>query len=99
MARKRTPRQQLVDLYDQMLMEYLQNAYSTHCTAGKREVEAAYKALQADYKECMRKFREKLDDVIFPLEEEIDQVLAEAKQRWQELRNEEGGEKWDVLTR
>ena len=73
MARKRTPRQQLVDLYDQMLMEYLQNAYSTHCTAGKREVEAAYKALQADYKECMRRFIEKLNEVTDPLEDKIDE--------------------------
>ena len=74
MARKRTPRQQLVDMYDQMLMEYLQRAYVVHCTASKRECDTAQQALTKDYQECMRRFRKKLDEVIDPLEEKVEEL-------------------------
>jgi len=73
MVRKKTPKQQLVDLYDEMLKYYLRRFYTTHCTDSKRVQDAAQAAMEGDYKERTRLFREKLDEVIYPLEEEIDQ--------------------------
>ena len=77
MARKKTPKQQLVALYEMMLKEYLQKMYVVHCTASAQVYDAANKALQEDYKERMRLFNEKLDAITNPLEERIESLKWE----------------------
>jgi hypothetical protein len=86
MVRKRTPTQQLVDLYKKVIKENLQNQYVVHCTDGKRVREASQRALDEEYRNALKMFTTTLDEVIDPLKEEIE----EQENRIEELR-------WDVM--
>ena len=63
MSRKKAPKQLLLDLYRKELAYHLQNKYTTHCTDGKRVVEAAQQAMSEEYKEGIEHFIEILDTV------------------------------------
>jgi len=63
MSRKKAPKQLLLNLYKEELAYHLQNKYTTHCTDGKRVVEAAQQAMSEEYKEGVEHFKKILDNV------------------------------------
>ncbi len=60
---KKTTEEELISLYDVMLRGYLQNAYVVHCTDSKRVVEASNSAMNAEYKENLRVFKDKINEL------------------------------------
>lgn len=61
--RRKTPEETLISLYDVILRGYLQNAYVNHCTDSKRVVEASNKAMNKEYRDKMKKFKDILLEV------------------------------------
>jgi hypothetical protein len=72
-----TARQHLVNLYTDELAVNIAHKYATHCTAGKREVEAADKAAHEEYQELITLFTMALDRITDPLEERIESLKWE----------------------
>ena len=64
MARKRTLKQQLVDLYDKAIKENISNRWVVHCTDSKRVVEAAQQGADEEYRNAIKLFKATLDDTI-----------------------------------
>jgi len=78
--RKKTPRQQLIDLYDDAIKENLQNKYVVHCTDGKRVVDESQRAMDEEYIQAMQSFGKKLSEVTDPLEERLEDM------RWDNMQ-------------
>ena len=64
MAKKRTPKQQLVDLYEKELKENTNNRYHLHEDMGEHVIAAAQAAAAEEYRNAVKLFGRTLDEVI-----------------------------------
>ncbi len=59
---RKSGKQRLLDMYEEMLKEALSERYVVHCTDSQRVIVAADKAIQEDYEEHMKAFNDILEE-------------------------------------
>jgi len=77
MARKRTPKRQLVDLYEKAIKESIESRYHLHEDMGKYTIKAAQDQADEDYRNAVKLFTTTLDEVTDPLEDRIESLKWE----------------------